>query len=503
MRKRSVSAIVLGLLTAGCGPGAWNAYNPLSQAPTTPYANWSPCKGNNLISSRYCQTMLPDSFGQNELSLAELLDIALQNNPSTKITWAQARSAAGTYGQSLAAYYPNIQFDASYIRERSSTIIQGTTFSTSGGASSESGGGANQLLTFYETIAGPDVIITYTLLDFGTRSSAAEMARQALYYADWTHNQQIQNVLQTVMNDYYSYLYQLSLLHSDEKDLENAQASLDAANQRFALGLAALGDVAQARTHYLQNKINVTSQQQTVENSFAMLAVDLGLPANIPFKVQQIPQQMAVEPVLDCVAVLVDRAQRQRQDFLASEANVYSKAAAVKNAEAQRYPIVNGTFDIGRTYYNGGLHEKYHFIGQVSLTFPIFAGFNYINGIRVAKANLDQAKAQMLQTELSVIQNVSTTHKNVETSAKNLRYSEEYLQAAQLEFDIALKSYKAGTETILTVLSAQASLADARTKQAGAQYSWYSSLAALAYATGALCCPPCESQCEVPRCPPK
>lgn len=504
MRSEERIAIVaaLLLLMSGCAPGMFNAVNPNAYSPPNPSSTWSPMKGSRLISSKNCQTLLPETFGMNELSLSELIDIALQNNPTTKQTWAQARSAAGVYGQSLSDYYPNVQFDGSYIRMRGSVPgLQGQSTSSSTTSQSITSFAGTAVNTSYQTNASPDVLVTYTLLDFGVRSNIAETARQALYYADLTHNQQIQTILQVVMNDYYYYLYQSAILKSDEANLENAQASLDAANQRFALGLAALGDVAQARTQFLQSKITLTNQKQAIENAFAQLAVDLGLPANIPFKVQPMPEQISADPILSSVDALVELAQTQRQDFLASQANVSSKAAALQYAKAQVYPIVNGAFDIGRTWYTWTLNDTYHFAAEVSITFPIFAGFYYQNGIRKARADLETARAQMLQTELGVIQNVATSHMGVKTAADNLKYTEEYLKAAELEFDIELKSYKAGTATILNVLSAQSSLADARSKKAGAQFQWFTSLAAIAYATGSLCFDtPCFQPCEGEPC---
>jgi outer membrane protein len=474
-------SLLLALICSGC---TRDAFDPFTLAPSSSRAMWSPLEGNRLISSKYCQTVLPENFRKGELSLAELLDIGLQNNPTTKQTWAQARAAAGSFGQSLSSYYPNIKFNGTYTRQRFSafSIID-----------------IGPVVMQYATEATPDIQVTYTLLDFGVRSSAAEAARQALYYADWTHNQQVQNVLQIILHDYYNYLYQKALYRNTEVNVEHAQATLDAANQKFALGIVALGDVASARTQFLQSKINLTSQKQAVENAFAQLAADLGLPADLPFDVQPMPEQVSPDPLLEGIEILVERAQKQRQDLLAAEANVRSKEASLKNARAQVLPVVKGSFDTGHYWFNKGLQEKgLHWTAMLSVTFPIFNGFFYRNGMRVAKANLEYAQAQMLQTELSIIQNVTTAHLGVKTSAQNLRDSQEYLRAAELEFDIALKSYKAGTTTLLDVLSAQASLADARARKAYAEYEWFNALAAIAYATGALCSPTIctESECD-------
>lgn len=436
-------------------------------------------RGNSLVSSKYCQTLVPPTFEEKELSLAELLDIALQNNPSTRQTWAMARAAAAKYGQSLSSFMPDFSFRGSYDREKGSFVNLGPA------------------INYYITTAGPDVNVTYTLFDFGQRTASAAAAREALYYADLNHNQQIQTVIQTVMNDSYFYLYQLAVLRANEADLVTAQTSLDAANEKFALGLAALGDVAQARTQFLQSKINLTTQKQNVKDAFAQLAVDLGLQANLPFKVQPMPEQVLADPLLASVDELVAEAQKQRQDFLAAQANVRSKKNLLIGAQRSALPKLGSTWNGGFYWFQGGARERTpHWSVELSLKFPIFDGFMTRNQVREATSNLELSKAQLLQTELSVIQTVTTAHMGVKTAAQNLTDTGEYLKAAELEFNIALTSYKSGTTTILDLLSAQSSLADARSKKAGAQRDWYTSLAALAYATGSLCATPSEEPCE-------
>jgi outer membrane protein len=498
--KRAATVSISVAVLTGC---ISEIADPDALAPSAPYATWTPLKGNCLVSSKYCQTVLPPTFETGELNMAELVDIALQNNPSTKQTWAMARAAAAKYGQSLSPFYPSVAFEGSYLRIKGSTVATGPQASQPGGAPSQTGQatqsgvvvvpGLSSPTPFYLTQVGPDVALAYTLFDFGQRSSAALAAREALYYADMNHNQRIQTVIQMVMDDAYDYLYQQALLRSNQANLENAQMSLDAANTRFALGLAALGDVAQARTQYLQSKINLTSQKQNVENAFAQLAVDLGLPANIPFKVQPLPDQVIANPILESVDLLVEKAQERRQDFLAAEANVKSKEALLLNAKRAAYPVLSSFFDIGHYWFQDGTQEKGpHWSAELNLSFPLFQGFYYKNAIKTARANLETARAEMLQTELQITQNVATAHMGVKTAASNLADSEEYLKAAELEFQIALTGYKAGTMTILDVMSAQSSLADARSKKAGSQKNWFVSLATLAYATGSLCSTPNE-----------
>lgn len=447
-------------------------------APVTPYADWSPNRTSTLISSSFCKQLLPPNFSDGVLSLADLIDIALQNNPNTKRTWAQARSAAASYGQNLSDYYPELDFSASYTRIRQSffnTIV---------------------FVPFYQTTVNPKLALTYTLLDFGKRSSSADSAREALYVADYTHNQEIQTVLQTVMNDYYTYLYQKHTLEALYADLENNKGTLDAANLKFATGLAALGDVAQARTDYLQTKIKIVEQQKTVETAYAQLATDIGLAANTKFQVQDLPATVTTQPIIESVGELVLQAQNNRQDFLAAQADVRSKEADLRNAKAASRPTISGEFDLGKNYWDGGETEDYNFTASVSLNIPLFKGFFYKNGVRIAKANLEASQASLLDTELTIIQDVTTSQYSVLKAAENVEYSDDYVESAKVNYDVALSNYKAGTGTILNVLSAQSSLADARAQQVSSKRDWFSSLVDLAFATGALCSPTPKTMLE-------
>ncbi len=455
------------------------ASDPFAFAPKKASSLWIKSKRSELLSSKYCKTYLPPSFGNEKLSLAQLIDIGLQNNPETKITWAEARSAAANYGKSLSPYYPRLDLAASYTRMRE------TFYNTQAFA------------PFYLTVIDPLVALNYTIFDFGRRKNSSETAKQSLYYADLNHNQTLQNTLKIITDDYYDYAYQKELLVSFKSNLENTEALLDSAKQKYQLGLAALGDVAQARSNNLQAKINVITQKTTLENSYATLANDLGLPATMQFQVEEFPEKTNLDIGIETVDDLIGQAQQIRQDFLASKAIVKAKEAKVREAKSERLPDLAGKFHFGKRHFsNGGGFEDYNFIAQVSLSIPIFRGYFFKNNIKEAQANLEQAKATLFQKELSIFKDVSTSHFEVTTSKENIVYSEDYLESANEQFSIALSNYKVGTNTILDVLSAQSSLADARSKLAKAKKGWYGALIRLAFATGSLCMPGEESPFE-------
>ena len=462
--------------------------DPYNYAPYSPNSSWSPLNKSTTITSKFCSTLFPKEYKEDDnLTLAELIDVALMNNPLTKQSWSNARAVSAQYGQVLSTYLPEITLDASYTRERQEVFNLGTGVDET-----------NNLQPYFLTTVDPEATLSYMIYDFGKRKYSSESAKQALYYADWMHNWQIQDVMQNVMTSYYDYQFQKEELVALKADLENASASLDAASKKFITGTAAVGDVVQAKTQYLQTKMNLISQENYLDTSYANLLNNLGVPANKKIGIEDLPEKAEINFVLDNLDNLILQAQNMRQDFLAAQANVKYSAAQVNYSKSQLLPDIGSFFDLGRNYYNKGLHEEYHFKAEVTLSIPLFKGLYYQNGIKNAEAKFLQSKALLEQTELDMIKEVTVSHSTVNSAANTLLCAKDYLIEANKRFEIALTNYKAGTGTILDVISAQSSLADARAKNARAKKDWFSSIATLAYSTGALCTP--DKKNKMDRC---
>lgn len=482
------TSFVILMTCGGCYPNR-AVYDPWSYAPASPSKNWTPPSG---LKPMALSDAPPDLPKQDEpYSLAELIDIALRNNPQTKITWEQARSAAAAYGQVQSQFFPAISGDFFYERARQpsfTAVTPGADVITSGIQNPNATTTLNNVTVIdqYFSIWGPELTATWLLWDFGTLRATSEAARQALYNADWTHNDSILVLLQMIMTDFYSYLYQKMLLVADVANIETARLTLEAAQTGFDSGVQDVSDVLQAKTQLLQNQTTWAAQQQNVEVSYATLLSDMGLPANIKLMTQEMPTALPNNDLIPPLETMIQVALYNRPDLLAAEANFRSKAESLKAAERQWLPQVNYTFNLGKNYYNGGLHDKYNFISEFTVSMPLFQGFYYRNAIKIARANKRAAEEQMKQTELDMIKQVTTSHFNVHVAFETLQFATAYLKAAEEEFNVVLNQYKQGVTTIINVISSQSSLIDARASQANAFQQWYTSLANLAYSTGIL-----------------
>lgn len=474
---RRFAAIGMLLFLPGCYVNR-AVIDPFGAAPDGSCTYWRPdCEATALKceGEANCPDLPCEDY---KLSLAEVLDIALVNSPQTAITWAEARQAAAEYALSQSTAFPTITFVHPYSHTR-------TAFLTSQVEQSQNIT-KEVLIINDQTTWGPRAKLAWTLLDFGQRRYTSYAARYALYYANFTHNQAIQTLVETTTLDYYQYLYQVKLLEANEANLADAEVTLDAAELGLRQGVKNVSDVLQARTQALLAEITLSEQRKAVNDTYATLLNTLGLPANATISLDKLPFIDPENANLPPLGEYLDQALQCRPDLLASRANVSSTEMSLKAAKRQWVPVVDYNLDIGRTYFGVGLHDNYDYTSIIEVSMPIFTGFHIRNSVRQARAKVEQADAELRQTELTVVEEVTTAHYNVGVAFTTLKAAIKYLKTAQEQYLVAISQYRAGVNTILDVVSAQSSLFDARAKQAEAVKQWFNTFATLTYATGLI-----------------
>jgi len=116
----------------------------------------------------------------------------------------------------------------------------------------------------------------------------------------------------------------------------------------------------------------------------------------------------------------------------------------------------------------------------------LFTGFNRTYQIESAKAQLDVQRANLDQLDQSVSLDVWRAYQLLNTARVSFDSSEELLASAKQSERVAMGRYKAGVGTIIDLLNAQASHANARLQLIQAQYTWLTQKAQLAKALGRL-----------------
>ncbi|HEX7077080.1 MAG TPA: TolC family protein [Candidatus Eisenbacteria bacterium] len=466
-RLGPAAAAALLLAHAGCSPYATGVHGahatpPSAGVPWTPPAKAAP------LPRRDASAAVPADLAERlaRLTLGDVVDLALRNNSATAASWASARAAAASYAAERRAYLPEASLEGSVTRLKSAAT-QGRSAVT-------------------QTIYSPAATLSYLLFDFGGRSGSVDAARQTLLAADWTHNATIQGVVLLAEQGYFRYLGTKALLAAQRATLAEAETNLDAATERHRLGLATLGDVLQARTAHSQARLALESTEGDLMTTRGALASSMGLPANLPYDVEAVPDSTPVFSVADSVDTLIDRGLAVRPDLSAAWALARAARARVAATRADGLPSINLSGSAGKTYVNTRPRGSDVWSGSASVSVPLFPGLTHRENVKEAQAEAEALEAKARGLSDQVVYEVYSSYYAVRTATQRVRTSQDLLASARQSEEVALARYKAGAGSALDLLSAQSALADARAQSIDARFGWYSSLAQLAHDAGIL-----------------
>jgi len=402
----------------------------------------------------------------DSLTLAEVVDLALENNPATRLSWAQARAAADVYGSAQGRWYPDLTGDVNVTRSRS--------LAAPGRAAGE------------RTQYGPSLNLSYLVLDFGGRSGTVDAARQTAIAADLSHNATVVNTVLAVESAAFGFLATRAERDAQRSAVEQAQAALDAATERHRVGLATIADVLQARTARSQAELTLESLEGSLAIARGSLAVAMGLPANAHYDLPEFAETDSVRAVTASVDSLIDLAVRNRPELAAARAQAAAAGAQVRVARAAMLPSLGftatgannastvSTFS-GRTYSIG-----------LGLQIPLFTGFSQSYDLSAAQEEARAASARADITRQQIAQQVFAAYYGLRTATDRVRTSADLLASATESESVARGRYREGVGSIVDLLIAQSALAAARAQAVDARWQWRTALAQLAHDIGAL-----------------
>lgn len=421
------------------------------------------------------ETLNPSAIKKG-MSVSDIMNLALSTNPVTKRAWAQARADAMAYEQSKSAFYPIIDgygyFD---------NIDQKTTLRPS-----DQGFTGSPSLGWYQTWTN-EINISYLIFDFGGRDMNALAYRMALYASNWAHAQSIQDVMNSVLQSYYLYLQSRALLKAKELDVKDSRANLDVAQASYEAGIKNKVDLLQAESNLANTILQLQQLEGQVKIALGQLATALGLPANTPLDVNDIPEQLPVQDINSSVDKMIAIAKEKRADLRAFQSDYIKANYQLKLAQAQFLPQITANVNLQKANYTRTPILKTHnYDTTLEISIPLFNGFYDTYEIKKRNELLNEAYQSWAEKEQQIILQVLTAFTNLETSREQLKTSEEFLKFAEESYQLTFESYKAGVVSFVDLLTSQAQISNARAERINAITLWMSSLSELAYAAGIL-----------------
>lgn len=409
---------------------------------------------NPEVPARPCGALLAGT----PIGVIDAVDLALCKNPQTRELWANARAQAALLGVAQAAYLPSL--DGKLARSQLSS---------------------NSIDTQQRSAS---LTLSWLLFDFGARAANLESARQLLEAASATLDATVQTVFLSALQSYYAAQATRALLSAAQESEKASRESLSAAEVRYTVGSGTPADRLQAQTAWSQATLNRIKAEGEVRNSLGTLANVMGLDANQPLILADIPAITPDAAFEQNVDALIETARQRRPDLKSAEAQVKAAQSNVDYARATGLPTLS--LGAGPTWQEtGSVSNNSNSIG-LTLSLPVFSGFSTTYKVRNAEALAESKAAQRDRVRLQVALDVWKAYQSLTTAGQSIRTTIDLFNSAEQSARVALGRYKAGVGNILDVLNAQTALASARQQRVQATLDWHVYRATLAQSIGAL-----------------
>jgi outer membrane protein TolC len=245
-----------------------------------------------------------------------------------------------------------------------------------------------------------------------------------------------------------------------------AQAQLDTANAVFHESTEQHKQGVLAQLNVDQNQVRTLTEQQqiiTLRNELAKQKINLarlvGLPPNANYVlVDTFPFSPAPVGSVDAE---VARAEQQRADLKAAEAQVDAAKRALAAARAERLPSVSISGDYEAIGTNPAQsHGAFAAIGTVSI--PLWRGGRVAGDIAQAQAVLAQRQAELEDTRGQIEAEVREACLDLDATASQVQVAHMNLEVAKRTLDMTRARMEAGVVNTLEVVQAQQTVASAQ-----------------------------------------
>ena len=464
------------LTTALLAPAMLSAGLVAQGTPPAPGVVWQP-KGAQALEKESAArprdqiNLLPDKT----YTLGELIDLAEQHNPETRKAWDEAKSKADELGIAKSALYPTLSAVVLAVSLRQATLI-GEYFHRQ-----------------TEGIFEPVLHVEYLVFDVGGRSGEIDIARANLLASDFAFNDTHRRIIFQVAEAYYRLLNAQGQRQAAESSLENARAVEQDAKARLENGLATKPDELEATAARAQADYDLQAAIGAIDIARGDLATALGVDPGTAFAVEGIDQLRLPSSIADSVDQEMVRAFSQRPDLLQQLARLRAANASIKRARSEYFPTLSfkGDGGLARAYGQqdllpGSYAEGEVWTAQLELRWNLFDGAR--REYRIAQANADKraAQAQIDALRDRIANEVWAAYSNMQTALRQERAAAALLTASQESYEAAHESYGYGVRNLLDVVSAQKTLAQARSEDVTARTQLLLTVTSLAFQTADL-----------------
>jgi outer membrane protein TolC len=404
------------------------------------------------------------------LSLADALDVALQQNSAIRKSQADLEATHGVVVQTRAIALPKLAADSSYSANEDSATdkFRGSTTVRFGGVTTNINFG--NAFEFADQRWSAGIRVVQSIYEGGKINSALRTARLTLEQALLNHQTVIADALRDVRIVYYDVLATEQEIAVQEASLKLLQEELDQTTRRFNAGTVPRFNVLRAEVEVA----NVRPKLARARNAFRISKVNLAnlLGEKVPREMEDVPMQLLdkldATPMSVSLSDSLAKALEQRTELAALRKAELLRNEAITSAKSGYKPNVQVFAGYGArsSQFTTDLTEELHgWEAGAQLSWNVFDGFLTRGRIQEARGLRNRTLEEIAEAERTIELDVRTAYSSFIEAQEVLRSQEKVQESAEESLRLANARASAGTATQLDVLNAQTALTDARTTQ--------------------------------------
>lgn len=405
---------------------------------------------------------------QEEITLEQVVALALEKNFDVQIMRQQAKAADTDRDLSWGAFLPQVNatgsrswndnFQSLRVRSRETNDI----IAQEGDVASNNTNASAQLV--------------WTLFDgagmFAARERLAVFAEQSQVAIK---DQMVNTIAETVIN-YYDIVRQKQQLRAIQEQMSVSEERVKLAERKLQVGTGIKPELLQARVDYNAQRAQVLQQQSMIEQLKQRLNALVGLQLPTAYDVADtIVIDLGLDP-----EVFLTNFENTNLSLQVARENIRMASLFLREQRASYLPTIN--FNAAYTYtktdntrlinpYGTLFFQQRGFNYGFSFILPVFNGFNTRRLNQQARIEVDRQTLFYNQMKNDVNVGIKNAYVNYDNAKKILLIEEETITLAKENVYIALESFKRGVTTFIELRTAQQSLAEAYNRLIAARYN--------------------------------
>ncbi len=389
--------------------------------------------------------------GQEVLTLRDAIRIGLENNYSIIIMQNDARIAGNNNSLGNAGFLPELNLSATQNNTITNTVQE--TFST---GEKEISGANNRSFN-----AG--VQLTWTLFDGFSMFASKNMLEILEEMGETNARIAIENTVSAIILNYYGIIQQQKLIQVLEDAAALSMERKKIMEAKISLGAGSELQLLQSTVDLNADSINLINETASMQKTMADLNQLLARNPEISFI---LTDSISLENKLYYDSLLI-KTREQNNALLMARNNVSLTTYAIRDVQSQRYPKLN--LNAGYNYNQLNSETGYLKYNQsngpsfgLSLTYPLFDGFNITREIKNARVELNTMENYLKETDLGLHTDLYKIYNDYITNLRIIGIELINQEVARENVGIAFEKYRLGSINDIELRETQKKYIDAQ-----------------------------------------